>query len=115
MRLGADAPDAPAALGARAQLAPLARGAALAAAVALVLTAGSAAYRLATVDLPTFAVVVATADTDVRFEPSASGTTHFETKPGTVLRVLGKREGWTQVARPDGKRGWIARPAIATL
>jgi hypothetical protein len=57
------------------------------------LTAGSAAYRLATIDLPTFAVVVATADTDVCFEPSARGTTHFETKPGTVLRVLGEREG----------------------
>ena len=114
-RLGTDTPNAATALGARAQFAPLARGAALAAAVALVLTAGSAAYRLATVDLPTFAVVVATADTDVRFEPSASGTTHFETKPGTVLRVLGEREGWAQVARPDGKRGWIARPAIATL
>jgi tetratricopeptide (TPR) repeat protein len=91
------------------------RGAALAATVGLALTAGSAAYRLATVDLPTFAVVVATADTDVRFEPSVSGTTHFATKTGSVLRLLAEREGWAQVARPDGERGWIARGAIATV
>ena len=59
--------------------------------------------------------MVASADTGVRFEPSPTGTTHFESKPGTVLRVLSEREGWAQVARPDGKRGWIARGAIATL
>jgi len=29
--------------------------------------------------------------------------------------VLAEREGWAQVARPDGKRGWIARDAIALI
>jgi tetratricopeptide (TPR) repeat protein len=91
------------------------RGVAVAVAVLLALTGSAAAYRIATIDAPTFAVVVAAADTDVRFEPSANGTAHFATKPGTVLRVLAEREGWAQVARPDGKRGWIARDAIATL
>ena len=91
------------------------RAAAIACAVLLVWVGASATYRLATVDLPRYAVVVAGADTDVRFEPSASGTTHFDTKPGAVLRLLGEREGWAQVARSDGKRGWIARDAIATL
>ena len=91
------------------------RGVAAAAAAALALTASSAVYRLATVDLPTFAVVVAATDTDVRFEPSPNGTAHFASKPGAVLRVLGAREGWAQVARADGNRGWIAREAIATV
>jgi tetratricopeptide (TPR) repeat protein len=94
---------------------PFVRAVAMVAAIGLVVTAGSAAYRLATIDLPTFAVVVAGAEIDVRFEPSTAGTAHFATKPGTVLRVLGDREGWAQVARPDGKRGWIPRQAIATL
>ena len=75
------------------------RGIALTAAVVLAVTGTSAVYRLATVDLPTFAVVVAGSDTDVRFEPSANGTAHFATKPGAVLRVLADREGWAQVAR----------------
>ena len=93
----------------------LSRGVAIAAGIGLVLVGTSAAYRLANVDLPAFAVVVADRDTDVRFEPSATGTAHFASKPGAVLRVLAEREGWAQVARADGKRGWIARDAIADL
>ncbi len=92
-----------------------ARLAAIVAGVLLALSGTAAAYRLATIDLPTYAVVVAANDTDVRFEPSANGTAHFASKPGTVLRVLGEREGWAQVARSDGKRGWIARDAIAGI
>ncbi|MCC6846913.1 MAG: BatD family protein [Deltaproteobacteria bacterium] len=91
------------------------RIAALAAGIGLALAGTSAAYRIATVDAPRFAVVVAATDTDVRFEPSANGTAHFASKPGAVLRVLAEREGWAQVARPDGKRGWIARDTIAEL
>jgi tetratricopeptide (TPR) repeat protein len=102
-----------------ARLAPrAARGSRVAAGVAavlLVLSASAAIYRLATVDLPPFAVVVAADDTDVRFEPSDGGTTHFTTKPGAVLRILGEREGWAQVARADGNRGWIPRDSIAPL
>lgn len=85
------------------------------AAIALVLTGTAAAYRIAAFEAPTLAVVVAAGDTDVRFEPSPNGTAHFTTKPGAVLRVLTEREGWAQVARPDGKRGWIGRNAIAEL
>lgn len=91
------------------------RGVALAAGIGLVLVGTSASHRLASVDLPSFAVVVTDRDTDVRFEPSATGTAHFASKPGAVLQVLAEREGWAQVARADGKRGWIARDAIASL
>jgi tetratricopeptide (TPR) repeat protein len=99
-------------------VAPLARGArvgAALAAAALALLVPSVAYRLATVDLPTHAVVVARQDATVRFEPSAGGTVHFAAKPGTVLRIVGEREAWLQVMRSDGRRGWVERAQIATI
>lgn len=91
------------------------RGVTIAAGIGLALAGSSAVYRLASVDLPTYAVVIASQDTDVRFEPSETGTAHFASKPGAVLQVLAEREGWAQVARADGKRGWIARDTITTL
>ena len=75
----------------------------------------SAAYRLATVDLPSWAVVVAPQDATVRFEPSASGTAHFQARPGSMVRIVGEREGWVQVVRGDGRRGWLERDAVAAL
>src|SRR5439155_732501 len=86
-------------------VAPGARSAAAVAALALVVVLPSAAWRLATVDLPAWAVVVGHDEATVRFEPSASGTVHFHAKPGTVVRLLGAREGWAQVERADGRRG----------
>ena len=104
---------------AAAHLVPAARrGARLAAATAgvLLLVAGSsAAYRILAVERPLRAVVVASGESTVRFEPSAGGTVHFQAKPGTVLRVLAEREGWAQVARADGRRGWIERGTLETL
>jgi tetratricopeptide (TPR) repeat protein len=91
------------------------RTAAIAAGVAMAVLIPSVAYRLLTVDLPTYAVVVAKEEATVRFEPSAGGTAHYQTKPGSVLRVLAQREGWAQVARDDGRRGWIEQSALATV
>lgn len=86
---------------------------AIAAGIVAVLVAVSAVYRLATVDVPAVAVVVGKTPAAVRFEPQASGTTHFEAKPGAVLHVIGDREGWVQVERTDGRRGWIPNDAVA--
>ena len=86
--------------------------AALLAGAALVVLAASASWRLATVDLRPAAVVVAPDEVAVRFEPSSGGTVYFQAKPGTTLRLLGMREGWAQVERDDGHRGWIERDAI---
>src|SRR5262249_31556316 len=86
--------------------------AALIAGAALVVFGASASWRLATVDLRRTAVVVAADEVAVRFEPSSSGTVYFQAKPGTTLRLLGTREGWAQVERDDGRRGWVARDAI---
>jgi tetratricopeptide (TPR) repeat protein len=92
-----------------------AAAAAIAAGVGLAVLLGSAAWRLVTLDLPSWAVVIAAGDSTVRFEPSATGTAHFDAKPGDVLRLLAEREGWAQVARHDGRRGWIERDALAGL
>ena len=92
-----------------------ARWAAAVAGLALVIVLSSAGWRLATLDLPAWAVVVAHEEAIVRFEPSAGGTAHFQAKPGTVVRVPGAREGWAQVERGDGRRGWVEQAAVATM
>jgi SH3-like domain-containing protein len=89
--------------------------AALITGAALVVIAGSAAHRLTTVDLRRTAVVVAPGETPVRFEPSATGTVHFQVKPGATLELLGERDGWTQVGRSDGRRGWLVADSVAAL
>ena len=89
--------------------------AALAAAVLLAVSGASAAYRLWTVDFRREAVVVASAPVAVRFEPTAGGTVHFRAMTGSRLRLLSERDGWVQVARPDGLRGWVERDAVASL
>jgi tetratricopeptide (TPR) repeat protein len=85
------------------------------AAVLLALGLSSAAYRYRTIELPRWGVVTATAETTVRYEPSASGTAFFAARPGTVLRVVGEREGWLQVAGRDGRRGWIEAETVSRL
>ena len=92
-----------------------ARRTAAATAVALLVVTSSAVYRLATLDGPSWAVVVGRDEAPVRFEPSAGGTVHFQAKPGTMVRLLGAREGWAQVQRADGRRGWVEQTAVATL
>ncbi len=91
-------------------------GCATIAVAALLLVVGSsAAYRVLSVDLPAYAVVVDPQGATVRFEPSPGGTAHFAVKTGAVLRVLSSRDQWAQVERPDGTRGWIAAETIARL
>ena len=51
----------------------------------------------------------------IRFEPSDAGTEHFSAKPGRVLRILAERDAWAQVARRDGKRGWVERASLVPL
>jgi hypothetical protein len=104
------------ALLAAARLAPRARvGArrgAILAAVATVVFLTSGLARLVTLEWPSQAVVVSDRIATVRFEPSASGAAHFEAKPGAMLRLVTEREGWAQVERSDGRRGWVERTSI---
>jgi len=101
-----------------ARLAPATRRAArvvaFTSAVALVLSATGGVYRHLRVDAPDWAVVLR--DAEVRFEPSESGTVHYEAPVGTVVEVVGGRDDWAQVERrSDGLRGWIERSAVEAL
>ena len=51
----------------------------------------------------------------MRFEPAVSGTVHFSVTQGTRVQVLDVREDWWQVARCDGRRGWIEKDALEEL
>ncbi len=89
-----------------------AKATAIVVALGSVVVASSGVYRLMTIDVPRYAVVVAPNETTVRFEPSSGGTAHYTTKNGAVLRMLAERGEWVQVARGDGQRGWVERAAL---
>ncbi len=61
------------------------------------------------------AVVTAAGDTPARFEPAGTGTVHFVLKEGTLVRITDRREGWLQISRCDGRRGWVEEGAAAEL
>jgi hypothetical protein len=94
----------------------LGRLAAVAAFLLAVLSA-SLGYRIVHDDLRTTAVVVEREGTGVavRFEPADDGTVHFRVPAGAVVEILAEREGWQQVARADGRRGWIPARALEVL
>jgi tetratricopeptide (TPR) repeat protein len=92
-----------------------ARLGAVAAAVTLLVFGSAGVYRVLTVDLPDWAVLVGGEERAVRFEPADTGTEHFRAKPGRVLRILAERNDWAQVARRDGKRGWVERAHLSPL
>jgi tetratricopeptide (TPR) repeat protein len=61
------------------------------------------------------AVVVGAKETAARFEPAADGTVHFTLPEGTEVQVTEEREGWLQIARCDGRRGWVPAAALDSL
>jgi hypothetical protein len=81
----------------------------------LAVAASAAGIRLVNEHVRTAAVVVRPGDVPVRFEPSETGTVHFTLSEGAIVRALGRRDGWYQVARGDGRRGWIEAGALETL
>jgi tetratricopeptide (TPR) repeat protein len=89
---------------------PLCIGAAL-----LVVVAANLVYRHQALELRGEAVVTAANGAAVRFEPRDDGTEHFEAPPGTRLTVSEQRDGWAQVSRRDGRRGWVKSNAITGL
>lgn len=85
------------------------------AAVLLIVGAANLAYRHQMLELRGEAVVTAAEGAAVRFEPSADGTEHFRAPAGTRLSISEQREGWVQVARRDGRRGWVVAAAVTPL
>jgi len=82
--------------------------------ILLIVSGSSFAYQ-ALADRRPAAVVTRGGEASVRFEPAESGTVHYTLKEGSLVRVLEPREGWLQVERCDGRRGWIERGAVENL
>jgi hypothetical protein len=88
---------------------------AIAAGIATMVTGTALGVGFVRQELVVTAVVVRGPDTTVRFEPSETGTVHFSLGEGAVVRVLDTRDGWRQVARADGRRGWVEAAALESL
>lgn len=83
--------------------------------IAWLVTVASLGYRVATVERGARLVVLAAEESAVRFEPASDGTVHFSVPQGTVLSRTDVRRDWTQVARCDGRRGWIESVKVEAL
>lgn len=59
--------------------------------------------------------VVVVNETTARFEPSASGGAHYTISEGMFATIDGEREGWVQIRRPDGKKGWVKADEVEPL
>jgi tetratricopeptide (TPR) repeat protein len=81
----------------------------------LLITSSSLAEQLLTDDWQPQAVVISSGDAPTRFEPAEDGTVHFVLKEGSLVRVVETRDNWIEVARCDGRRGWIEKSAVEAL
>ena len=82
----------------------------------LTLVVGASWLRRAIViDQAVRAVIVNEGTTQVRFEPAENGTIHYALEEGTLLQLIEERQGWSQVSRCDGKRGWTESKSLARL
>lgn len=84
-------------------------------AVLAVVGAVSLGDQLVIDEWPLHAVVVGAKDTPARFEPAEDGTVHFTLPEGTEVQVTEERQGWLQIVRCDGRRGWLPKSALETL
>lgn len=75
----------------------------------------SLAAQLLEDEWPAHAVVVGAAESPARFEPAADGTVHFSLPQGSKVRVTDMRGGWLQIARCDGRRGWMMSSSLEIL
>lgn len=80
-----------------------------------VVAGASLADQLIVDEWPAYAIVVGADETAARFEPADDGTVHFALPQGSKVRITEQREGWLQVARCDGRRGWVPVTALERL
>lgn len=66
-------------------------------------------------DWQQLAVLVASGETSVRFEPAEDGTEHYVLPEGAPVHVLDTRADWYQIARCDGRRGWVAAHSVEQM
>ena len=80
-----------------------------------VIVGSSLAHQLFVDDWQRPAVLLAAGETPIRFEPSETGTEHFVLKQGALVHILDTRSDWHQIARCDGRRGWVAAENVGEL
>lgn len=51
----------------------------------------------------------------VRYGPSESDAVAFQLHEGTEVKVVRQKDGWRQIALPDGKSGWISAEALGLI
>jgi hypothetical protein len=81
----------------------------------VVISSTSLAQQVLADDWQRQGVVIGDGETPARFEPADNGTVHFPLKEGSLVRVLDVRQGWLQIARCDGRRGWLPKGAAEEL
>ena len=80
--------------------------------VVLLVVVSNLTFQLVQSELRQTAVVTVAGETPVRFEPLTNGTAHFPVREGALLDITDERDGWLQVRRQDGRRGWLPRDAV---
>jgi tetratricopeptide (TPR) repeat protein len=84
-------------------------------AMLVLISSTSLAQQLLTDDWRAQTVVISSGDAPARFEPAENGTVHFVLKEGSLVRVVEARDNWIEVARCDGRRGWVEKSAVDEL
>ena len=84
-------------------------------AVLVLISSTSLAQQVLTDDWQPRAVVISSGEAPTRFEPAQNGTGHFVLNEGSLVRVVETRDNWVEVARCDGRRGWIEKSAVEEL
>lgn len=59
--------------------------------------------------------IVVARDVDCKYEPIEKSTTFYRLHEGDEVFVLKTRNGWRQVKRADGKRGWVKAAAVEEI
>jgi len=59
--------------------------------------------------------VVVVKSAEAKYEPVESSTKYFKVQEGDEVTVLGTREGWRHIRRPDGKSAWISEDSVEEI
>ncbi len=52
---------------------------------------------------------------DVRFEPNSTATLYYQLKEGASVDIVGEKDDWLLIKRPDGKRGWVEQKYLEKI
>lgn len=59
--------------------------------------------------------VVVVKSAEAKYEPVESSTTYYKIQEGDEVTILGTREGWRHIRRPDGKAAWVGEASVEEI